>query len=524
MAIFLYDIHYIRASDASAQVLRLSSAPFVTKRTDTPANTVYKDYLKRGGSISRYMFGFGRSFSLSGAEIGAGSLIASNQDGFFDDFKVNGDGFDYQKIEVYTVPNKRSTFAEATLYTTFICEKAIFKWGEVEFLIRDPLFLIDRPINDSLFLGTNADGDDLEGNAADIKGQRKPVTIGKCYHVPLTIVNTQTLIGAVHFSKTGSPAALSYAAAYDQALALSDDGDDANVATLAAATITLDFRTCEAQGLIRLDATPNGTVTVDVVEGATSADRTAAQCAKRAITNYAIGFTPSFDTDSFDDLDAADSSEVGNHTDGSVTLYQFCADLLFSVDAALLVDNNLNFYVKQLTDPTGGTSVATITENDIIDNGSGLEQVDIGDETNGIPSYKTTTLYKRYFHQFIDNDLAGSLTDAQRNDALNEWRRSNISETASVQNVNKSSQALELPSLLTSASDANTRNTARHNLRKVDRTMWILPLSRATTFNVGDIITLQVDRFGMQSGKKFIILGYEIPELTEAKTEYLIYG
>ena len=369
-----------------------------------------------------------------------------------------------------------------------------------------------------------ADGDDLEGNAADIKGQRKPVTIGKCFHVPLTIVNTQTLIGGVHWSKTGSPAALSYSAIYDQALALADDGDDANVATLAAATITLDYRTCEAQGLARLDATPNGTVTADVVEGATSGDRTAAQCAKRAITNYAIGFTPTFDDDSFDDLDAADSSEVGNHSDGSDTLYQFCADLLFSVDAALLVDNNLNFYVKQLTDPSAGVSIATITENDIVDNGAGLEQVDISDETNGIPSYKTTTLYKRYFHQFIDNDLAGSLTDAQRNDVLSEWRRSNIAETSSVQNVNKSSQPLELPSLLTAASDANTRNTARHNLRKVDRTMWILPLSRATTFNIGDIITVQVDRFGMQSGKKFIILGYEIPELTEAKTEYLIYG
>lgn len=524
MTIFLYDIHYIRKSDASAQVLRLSSVAYTTKRTDTPANTKYHDLLKRGGSIARYMWGFGRSYAESGAEVGNGVLMACNGEGFFDQYAVNGDGFDYQKIEVYTVPKRSSSFAEATLYATFICEKVVYRWGEVEFIIRDPLFLINRPINDSLFAGDNADADDLEGNAGDIGGKRKPVTIGKCFHVPLTQINTQSIIYGCHFDSDGSPAPLVFDEIYDKVTPLVDDGDDADSATLATATITLDYRTCEAEGLARLDATPAGVVTADVTEGATAGDRTAAQCAKRLITEYAIGFTPAFDAASFTALDSADSSVVGFYSDGSDSLYDVCSQLLFSVDAALLVSKTLEFYVAQIIDPAGETAIATFTENDIVDEGEGLESIDVSDETRGLPSYKTTTLYSRYFQSFNDSDLASGLSDAVRNDALNEWRTTPEATTLAVQDVNKSSVALELASCLTDATKAGLRNTARHSLRNVDRFMFSMTLQRETLFEIGDVIELKVDRFGMAAGKKFIILGYEIPELTEPRTEYLIYG
>lgn len=521
--IFLYNINYIRASDQTAQVLRLSSAPYKTKRTDTPSNVKYDDRLKVGGSMSRYMFGFGKTIGQS--EIGAGSIIAANGDGVLDSLK--DDGFDFQQVDVYTVKSERTAFADAVLFATFIIEKPVFRWNEVEFNIRDPLFLLKRPIQDSLFAGGNgASTTGIEGNDDDIKGQKKPVTIGKCFHVPLTLMNTTTLLYGCHHDKNGNTAALTFSDIYDRALALVDDGDDADIATLAAAAtpFTQDYRTCEAVGVARLESTPEGIVTADVVEGATAADRTAAQCVKRAITNYAIGFTPSFDNATFTALDTADNSEVGVYSTGDDTLFELCAALLGSIDAALLVNKNLEFFVKQLVDPATVTATETIVQNDIVKRGQGLEGVQGSDDDNGVPSYQTTTLFKHYFHRFSESDLAATLTDEQRNDALQQWRRTAAATTASVQNVYKSSRALEIASYLIDSAAASTRNTARHNLRKVARSLYVLSLERSTALEIGDVIELKIPRFGMNSGKNFLVLGYDWQEITEPIVDYLIYG
>jgi len=517
--IFLYDIHRISAADQSAQVLRLSSSPYTTKRSDMPSNAYYSDILKRGGSVNRYMFGFGETFGQT--EIGAGSIVAAN-DGTLDQYI--DDGFDFQKIEVYTVENESTPFSEAVLFATFICEKTVFRYYEVEFIIRDPLYLLNRPIQDATFLGDNdGDADDIEGTANDLQGQKKPVAIGTCYHVPLTLLNSTSLIYGCNFGKDGDPAPLAYDDIFDKLNPLVFDGDDADLATLSTATITDDYRTSEADGLARLDASPDGIVTANVSEGATSGDRTAAQCVKRAITNYAIGFTPAFNAASFVALDSADSSEVGFYSDGEDMLFDVCSAIAGSIDAAILVDKNLEFFVSQLTAPELKTAIETIEINDIVDQGQGFEQVDIDDVGGGIPSYKTTTSYKHYFHRFTETEIAGILSEADRIDGLQEWRKVEA-ETASVQDTYKSSQPIEIASYLADKTAAETRNTARHNLRKIMRTMWLLPLERNTALEIGDVIEVKIDRFGMTAGKNFVILGYEWREITENKVVYLIYG
>lgn len=89
--------------------------------------------------------------------------------------------------------------------------------------------------------------------------------------------------------------------------------------------------------------------------------------------------------------------------------------------------------------------------------------------------------------------------------AVREYRTVTVEDTA-VQTKHPLSVELEFTTFISSSADATTFGTQILNLRKVDRDTWAAVVNKQNnTIEIGDTITLVYPRFGMDSGKNFIV-------------------
>jgi hypothetical protein len=110
----------------------------------------------------------------------------------------------------------------------------------------------------------------------------------------------------------------------------------------------------------------------------------------------------------------------------------------------------------------------------------------------------------------VQSDLTASVNDARKSYLSDEYRRAESSDTT-VKTANLTSPELEFDTQLTTESDALTEAARRLTIYKSRRDMYQVTIrvdaALAGVLDIGKIVTLQINRFGMSAGKKFLIIG-----------------
>lgn len=510
--IFLYEISYYNTDTLTEEVLRLSTRGYISRPTDTPANTQYKDLVYSSGSLSAYMFGSGRTTGSSSLGIGDFTIL---NDGSLD--YLLGYGFDLRSFRILSVTGPRVSYASANVIFTGLVESAEFSLTEINFKIRSPLAYLDIQAATATFLGNNGASTVLLEGSTDLKGKIKPFVYGKVFNIAPPLINSNSLMYGVNFNLAGSPIEVtSIDAVRDGEVELTFQSNYATSALLAAASLSAGkYSTCLAEGIFRLESSPAFVITCDVTEGSTAADRTPGSLAYRlAVDRSDVIDSSFFKSGTVAALDAKTSAVEGIYVEDSSTIIRAVDDMLNPIGCSLIGDTEGLFVLARLETP--GTSVLTLQSNSIYKDGYSMSN-------DGVPVWKATIGYAKNYTVQSESNVAGSAITSGRVEFSKVEFRKQEDEDPSVKVAYKSSDIYSSNTLLTSSSDADTEAARQLALRSVFRKIWTVPTSSKTILNLGDTITILDTRFNMQTGWDGVIIGYEY-DFRKNEITYQVYG
>ena len=125
----------------------------------------------------------------------------------------------------------------------------------------------------------------------------------------------------------------------------------------------------------------------------------------------------------------------------------------------------------------------------------------------GIPVWKVKLGWQKIWN--VQNDTTANVTDVRKQFLSAQWRTYEASDSA-VKTVNATSPELTINTVLANKGDALTEVSRLLTQYKTRRDMYQVTIrvdaALASILDLGKVITLQVNRFGMNAGKKFLII------------------
>lgn len=493
------------------KTLYLSSSSYVSGTTNLPpggsAHTYYDPRIKQPANMRRDIFKAATTFGASSVGYGAMELI--NNDGGMDD--ILNYGLDGRRITIILGQCSMGSTPVWTTIFTGTMEQPEISWTSVTIRIRDRQFELDVPINKNTYGGTNALPNGLDGVVGDLKGKVKPVLLGKVYNIAPPMVNTSRLIYQVN-----DGAIYTVDAVYDKGAALTKGADYTSQSDMETNIPAAGYyRVWPAGGYFRLGSSPVGQVTADATQSATNANMTVAQLIKYAVSNYTTVSGSDINASDVSALDIINNNVVGLYSDagsldvsgvvsGSTTVKDCCDQLANSIGAWYSFDTTGALRMKQFAAPSSPASV-DIVASDIIS----IDRMASNDPGRGVAAWRIRYNYKKIYTT-QDNDLAGSVTDARRSELKLEYRTVEASNSA-VKTKHPLAPELTMQSLLNSSSAASAEATRLLGLYSVDRSVYDIRLAYdadlISDLDLGVIIKLSLDRFGMSAGKYFMVIG-----------------
>lgn len=494
----------VQGDDGSGtKTLRFSTQGKMTIPSDTPANTYFEPRVVDPGNFERHLFSSGTT--RGPVTVGTGDVVLASADsghkGDTLDYLL-GWAFDGYRIVIQTLTTVKQTVSLAKTLFTGSVEQLVTDnaYNQISLKIHDRLSDLNLPLLPNTFGGTTTAGGmgTADGNV-DLAGQKKQRCWGTCFNVTAQVANAYDL---VYLFSDGTVHSI---VAYDGGVALTNDGDVANLAALLAWTqVPGHYKTSLALGLLRLGGSPAFGLTADVTEGATSAARTAAQIVDRMLLSFGIS-GGDIDGATVTALDAKNAAECGLLVTQNTTCLTAATQVVDSIGGYLVPDRNGVFQVGRFEAPSGAP-VVSLDEDTII--GSSLQRIATGDDGRGIPTWRVTVNYG--FNNTVQKDtqLAGAVTDARRVFLANQWRTAADSD-ASVQTRHKLAVDVTLNSCLAYESDAGTEATRCLTLHKVRRDAYRVGamLDYGDAADLGSIVKLTSPRFGLGSGQLFVVIG-----------------
>jgi hypothetical protein len=479
--------------------LRFSTEGFV----DASAN-YYDGRIQQPANVSRVMYSSQATTGRS--QIGFGALVLSNLDGGLDYMLPLAFAGRAVTIKLGEVLPNSGGIPTWTTVLAGVMEQAEFSWQKCTIRVRDTLQSLALPLQQLRYGGTNSLPAGLDGVPADIKGRPKPLAFGQVFNAVIAMVNSTRMIYQAH---DGS-ALQSVDAVYDRGVALSAGSvypDQATMESTAPAAGQYRVWNSAAGCYIRLGSAATGTVTADLTQGATTAARTAAQLWRAVLLQAGIpsGSISAADVAALDALVAYPVGLYCSSNGGDITALQVADTLMGSVGAWFVPDALGVFRCGRLDDPTiVGTPVGTITTTDIIS----IDIIASRDPGAGIPAWKIKLAYQRLNYAQID--LSSSVPAARKAYLADEYRRIEASD-AGVKTAYLTSPEIEFLTVLVNASDATAEAARRLSIYKVRRDMLQVRVrvdpSLAALLDLGRLVTLQLPRYGMSAGHKFLIIG-----------------
>lgn len=189
---FTAEITLVVDSSGTTQTFYFSTEGFATKAADTPSNKVFRELLTDPGSIRRELFSGARVTGENRPSFG--QLVLINANGILDDWM--GYGVSGAKVVVrYGEAGAAYPVSFATVYVAY-AYSLIVDFSEVRVLLRDRLYLLDRPVVQNIFSGTG----NLEGTG--IATGTKQVVFGRPGYIPMRLIDQNRQIYFVHANAT----------------------------------------------------------------------------------------------------------------------------------------------------------------------------------------------------------------------------------------------------------------------------------------------------------------------------------
>lgn len=496
---FLVEFDSYELSTGSIVTHRFSKAGYATSPSDSPPNAYFIGRLLQPGNYESNVFSNG---TTSGeADIAFGLIELANPDGGIDylqDYAVDGRELRIFSIEEDAVWNSRVALFVGTM------EQIEHSWRVTTIRIRDSLFRLKQNIQKTLYLGTTTAGgqNTAEGTPNDIKDKPKPILFGKALNVSPILANQFDRIYQVSDGQFNAGIVVR-----DAGVPLTFSADYATITALRTASIPGgNFATARNLGLIRVAARPQGDLTVDASEGS-DGQRSAAKTVQRLLLRFGLT-TSEFSAPDLDALHTLNPAEVGIWTGAeSQDALGLVARLLDSIGATCVPDRLgvLRFF---RIDVPSGTAITTFGRSRILDTGNGLERLATNDEGRGVPAKKVTINYGFNYTLQTGTALAGATTEAQKSFA-GEAYRSVKAESSPTATAYLLAPELEFDTLLVNQNDAQTEANRRLGIYSVRRDRYQLSVKTEFAKNVslGSIVKIQVNRFGLDSGKLFLVIG-----------------
>ena len=511
MLTYLAEIEAYDAALPGVRTLYFSTHGFTSKASDTPASTFYEPKLKQPGLMRRDVFSQGATGGASTTGYGLIELVNLGTLDVLADYGFDGRNF---RILLGDVDAARSSFTTVIKGTM---EQPEFTWQNLTIRIRDRVAEFDRTIQTTLYAGTNALPAGLEGTANDLKGKPKPKVYGQVFNISPPMVNTARLIYQVN---DGAIASLDQV--YDQGVALTAGAvysSQADMETNAPAAGT--YRVWLAGGYFRLGSSPVGPITASVTQGASAADRTVAQIIKTIATGpggITVGDIVAADVTALDT--ATGSAVVGIYLSEGETIKSALDSLTNSVGAWYSFDRLGQLRMAQLTAPSGAAA-ATFTRQEIID----IERTATADTDKGVPAYQVRLGYAKNY-TVLSSGLAAGATAAFKAWLAEDYRAVSATDSA-VLTAHLLSPVLEFQTLLVDATAAQTEATRRLTLYKsrkdrINLKVKVLP-GVTDTIDLGNVVTVKIDRFGYTSGKLFRVIGIQ-PDYRIGTLDLTLWG
>lgn len=515
---YLAEITAYDMASGAIRVLRYSTGlGFTSGAEDTPAHTTYDPRLEQAVEVTRTIFAPGTTQGQS--KSGFGDLVILNPDGELDD--LLNYAFDGRSIIVKRGPVTATSLTEFVTVFVGTMEQADFSTSRISLKLRDRQAPLHLPIQTTKYAGTNALPDGVEGVAGDLLGKPKPLCYGVVSNIQPPCVNTARLIYQVN---DGAVQAVS--SVYDRGISLTNGGTYATQADLLNDTLQPAagaYKSWLAGGMFRLGSSPAGTVTADVTQGATAADRTAAMLYKTVLLRMGVTLGDILASD-LTTLDAQNAAQLGlfinEETKGADVL-----DMVANTVGAWWGANIAGVYRIELLEKPFTAPVYTFTANDIIGPPVRLPTADI---ERGMPAYRVTVRYARNYT--LQTDLAGGVTNARRAVVAQTWREATQVD-ASVQTVHLLAVALQYDSLFAYEADAIIEANRRLALRSVQRHRFEITTlynDETSGLDLGDVVGLLHPRYGLEligdtAGQTFVLIGVE-PDAQGGQLRLTLWG
>lgn len=485
---------------AAVETLRFASKTFVTAEGDQPANTSYLGRILDAGKMGSTAFGDG---SLGRPTVSQGSLVLNNQDGRLD--HLLNYGFDGRSFTIREIADEHSPVASGVLIAKGICAgiDATDAWKSIRVRLRDQMAALQKPLLTARYAGTSTStGLGVEGGA-DLKDQIKPYIFGTAINAPLIVANGADSIYQACANGFHS------AQVYDGGVPLNFAGDYPTLAALRAAALgtiaTQAFGTCKALGLIKTDDRPQFGLTADIVEGAVAAQRSAAQVVRRVLTLAGIP-DAMLHLPSFAALDALNPAEVGVYLTGEDDIASVVGQVLDSVGAALIPDDNGILHCIAFRPPSGPPA-AIYTLRDLKGEGTLRLVSGVSEEGDGVPAYSVALDWGRVWQVMAEGDLDRSGITVERRAFLTSATRTASAKNDAVRIAHPLAAEIKAATLLVHRADAEAEAARRLAMHSVRRDRLSITVPRARAVPRGAVVMLQIPRFGFQTGKLFRVIG-----------------
>lgn len=483
-------------------ILRYGSETYVTQPGDDPSNAEFVGRVSDPGNFERHLFGRGRTFGRS--EVGHGVIKLANPDGQLDDLLDMT--FDGRTVRIFGLADRLATWSSRQMLFSGRLDQAEFAYREVSIRIRDRLDVLRETLQRETYAGTTVNGGLAEAEGTeDLKDKPKPELFGRVLSLNPIEADGFDLIYDVGVNGLSAVTAVR-----DRGVELTATSDYADLAALKAASLTGgQYATCLALGKVALGSKADGVLTIDALEGATLADRSAGRVARRILERFGLVADVDFDAASFEALHVANPAEVGIWigTQEADALNAVSA-ILESVGGYLVPDRSGLFHVGRLTAPSG-TPAAEIDEILIFDAGSGIDRLATSDEGGGVAAQKVTIRYGFNLTPLRQDDLdKTATTDAHKAFAVEEWRQ--VAETsAPIAAISPDAPELSFDTLLVDAADAAAEAARRLALYGQRRDLFQIELATdvAPGADLGGVIELAIPRFGLAGGRAFRVIG-----------------
>lgn len=438
----------------------LSTVPYTTLPSDTPANRAYFPLLAQG-------FAFSEALSLDGnPTISVGDIALHNEDGLLDSWLdevwVN------RAIRVYIgdVAWPRADFR--LVFSGLVSSITAGARNRLSIVLRDALNRLNAPVTDATLGGSSTNADRI-----------LPVCLGECHNVSPLLIDPAQHEYQVHQG------------AVERLIEVRDNGVPLTV------TPTL------STGKFVLTSTPAGAVTASV-QGCTPYSNTVVGAVQALATAYG---TPDqrmtaadLDAAQLAAFNSAHPQPVGMWLGDRGNVLQACQELAASVGAQVVTSREGKLRIVKLALPGTGTPVS-IRPSDYV-----AGSLAIKERATVIAGVKLGYCRNWTVQTGLDTGIPAAHKDLYAQEYLTVTARD-----ASVAAAYKLYADLpQTNTLLLTKADAQAEANRRLALWKVQRTVYrVQCFAHMLLLELGQAVTLFGDRYGLNAGKSAVVVGLQ---------------